>query len=476
MVLIMKVTYHKALNAYKIIYKDAIAEAQGKKHPYVRKQISAGRVRPRVAEIKARIRELEHWAEKQEQALLCVATRPGTPAEAADTPLLAAPYIRNLSGQDLTTTLNAKERRRAAQLNESFIDFLESNHPGIYLHQINKKIALEYAQWLNAKNVSFAYKKARWMRLGYVFNIINIKFEESTHKYRNPFYSLKIDKIAVEEPVNHKKTFTPELIRLILKEARKYNATSKPQPHAEKIQRWAILYLLALTGIRPKDIYLLTWDQLNLSQRTLTITHTKTAKKGIKTIIWLTPHLMDIFHIMKILHSKYEPRHKKYIFSFYSGRESSKDIEHYLLFTSSTYLSHFFQYFRQKYNLDSFVFIGGKKQYDYSIYSLRATVGTLLTWANFNQNSIDYLQGHSPNNTTARFYLNHEANPRAATEDMINHLACNITQQHMTSYGLALARHDAEQQQLRLEAERNRLTPLQKQTYAALLLPARLHP
>jgi hypothetical protein len=79
---------------------------------------------------------------------------------------------------------------------------------------------------------------------------------------------------------------------------------------------------------------------------------------------------------------------------------------------------------------------------------LRGTVGTLLSNANFNENNIDYLQGHAPNNTTARFYLDREADPKAATAAMIDYLAYNVAQQPLGKYGLQVAYQDTQTEKL----------------------------
>ena len=97
--------------------------------------------------------------------------------------------------------------------------------------------------------------------------------------------------------------------------------------------------------------------------------------------------------------------------------------------------------------MTEYIISGGRKLHYYCVYSLRATVGTLLTWAKFNANSIDYLQGHAPNNTTARFYLNHEANPKAATEAMVNYLAHKVIQQPLGKVGLSYAMSDYKEEQ-----------------------------
>lgn len=454
----MKVTYNSKLNAYQVIYKDELAEYHGKR-PYVRKQISAGKKKPTASERKVEIRKWEDWATEQEEQskkeLEALVHGGKVNEDKKEKPILAAHYIANLKGEDLTRTENKKERIRAEQVNKDFVKFLNDEHKGIYLHQITKKIALEYLKWLDKKDVSYAYKKVRWVRLGYVFNMIQNKFEESEYKYRNPFYSLKIDKVSNEEPVNHKKTFDPTTIRLLLEEARNYNHTKKEQSEAHKIQRWAILYLLTLTGIRPKDIMLLKWSQVNLQRRTLTITHAKTKKKGINTVIWLTPHLMDLFSMLQDLHKNHKPLSKEYIFSFHPYRNVQKPVEEYLLIANHQCCSNFFEVFREKHNLTEQVKIGGRTLYSYCIYSLRATVGTILTWANFNQNSIDYLQGHAPNNTTSKFYLNHEANPRAATEAMINHMAYRVVQQPLGKVGLSVALDDYKKDKLELQEGRN---------------------
>lgn len=456
----MKVTYDKQQNAYKVIYKDALKELIGER-PYTRKQFKSAYKKPTAAERKEEIRKYEIWALEQEELLKAAAEDKKNPTTNTDAtvekekPILAIEYLENLSGDNLATTKVKQQREEARRCCKDFITFLKQHYQGIYLHQINKKIALEYNNWLDKQGKTFYYRKKRWVRLGFVFNKVVEKQEDSNLKYRNPFWAIKIDKIAEEEPIHHKKTFTPELIRLLLKEAREYSHTKKGQTETHKVQRWAILYLLALTGIRPKDIMLLKWNQINLEARTLTITHYKTAKKGINTVLWLTPHLMELFYMLKELHATNEAVSKEFVFSFHPHRYSNVELERYLYVSNAQSCTNFFKKFREKHNLTEKVELSGKSIYAYCVYSLRATVGTLLTWQNFNQNSIDYLQGHAPNNTTARFYLNHEANPKKATADMVNYLAYRVVQQPLGKVGMKYAMQDYEEEQRELRTQKD---------------------
>lgn len=437
----MKVTYNTQKNAYQVIYKDKLAELQGKPL-YARKQFSAGKSVPSIRERKERIKELEYWAREQEEKSELAASEKNIELDNSEKPILALDFLQNIGGDDLATSTVAKTRNEAKLCLKDFISFLQKKYPEIYLHEINKKIALEFLGTMTAQKRTFAYKKKRWLRLGYVFNMVRSKNEDSDLKYRNPFYSLKIDKITEEEPINHKKTFSSDLVKVLLKEALEFNYTkTREQAKAYKFQRWAMLYLLALTGIRPKDIVLLKWQQINFETRTIKFLHYKTAKKGISTVIYMTPHLMELFTQLKELHKEFKPMHKDFVFSFHTS-STTKNIETYLYTANMGALTNFFKVFREKHGLTEQVVLNGKSIYFYCVYSLRATVGTVLTWANFNQNSIDYLQGHAPSNTTARFYLNHEANPKAATAGMVNYLAFNFLQQPLGEVGLKCAFDD----------------------------------
>ena len=442
----MKVTYDKTLNAYKIIYKDALAELQGKR-PYVRIQRSAGKTRPKAEDRKAGIRKWEAWALEQEKMLKEEAENTPSPTvteeASVDVPILASEFLKSVKGQILTNSSVTHVINRARRIVDTFVKFLEEIHPGIYLHQINKQVAANFVEWLTKRRASYSYKTSHWQRLSYIFNMLSIKFEDSKYNYRNPFRYVKLKNLAEEEPTVHRKTFSPEVIRLLLHEARTWGDNSKYKcPEYIKIQRWAILSLLAMTGIRPKDAFIMKWEQINLERRTLTITHTKTRRKGINSVIWLTPHLMDLFSIMKELHEKHKAINKDYIFSLYNHVNSEKEIEEYLSLYSGLHMKKFFIAFRKKYGLTEFVPFNNQKHYVYSLYSLRGTVGTLLTWAQFNANSIDYLQGHKPKNTTSKFYINQEANPRAATEEMVDYLAYTVIRQPLGEVGAYYAAID----------------------------------
>ena len=475
----MKVTYDKNLNAYKIIYKDALAELQGKR-PYVRLQRSAGKTKPKAEEKKAKIREWEAWAADMERKLKEDAARQTSQdysnQASLDVPILAIDYLKNIKGQSLTSSSIPHVVNRARRIVDTFVSFLEERHKRIYLHQINKSIVANFAEWLKERNVSFSYKTSHWQRLSFVFNMISINFDDSTYNYRNPFRYVRLKSLADEEPTIHRKTFSPEVMRSLLHEARTWGDNRRYKcPEHIKIQRWAILSLLALTGIRPKDAYILKWEQINFERRTLTITHSKTKKKGINSVIWLTPHLMDLFSIMKGLHAKHKSLDKDYVFSLYRQFNSEKEIEEYLSLYSGMHMKKFFIAFRKKYGLTDNVVFQRQKHFCYSLYSLRATVGTLLTWAGFNSNSIDYLQGHKPKNTTAKFYIDQESNPRAATEQMVDYLAYYILQQPLGEVGAHYAAidHDIDAAEAKEKKEIGNIRDFDKSGYNHLTNVAR---
>lgn len=449
----MTVTYNTKKNAYQVSYKDELAALCGG-NLYARKQFTAGKKKPTAAEKKARIRELEEWATQQEETsrLAAEARIKGTTiteeeAASGETPILAAEYIATLKGDNLTTTRKKEQIQTATRHCKDFVVFLNENYKGLYLHKVNKKIALEFVNWLTEQGKSYAYKKARWVRLGYVFNRVMVNNEDSEFKYRNPFWSLRIEDVAEEEPIQHKKTFTPELVKLLLDEAKTTDLTKKGKADKKFIfQRYAILYIMAITGIRPKDLMLLKWSQLDMKNRTLTIKHNKTKKKGIQSVLWLTPHLLELFTILAEMHKKYKTCSKEYVFSFnpYTNLKKNLPMDEYLYISTKNDLTNFFIQWREKHGLTQYVEYPDKKVMLYSMYSLRSTVGTLLSNANFNDNNIDYLQGHAPNNTTARFYLDREADPQGATAPLIDWLAYNVAQQPLGKLGLSIAYNDAQ--------------------------------
>lgn len=461
----MKVTYNKTKNAYQVIYKDELAALAGKPL-YARKQVTAGKTRPTATERKAKIRELEQWAAEQEELLKKAAQEKIAGdtklEEIGEKPILAIDYLENLSGDNLTTTRKIEQIKAALLHIKDFIIFLKERYQGIYLHKINRKIALEFANWMTEQKRSFAYKKARWVRLGYVFNRVMINNEESDLPYKNPFWTLKVEDVAEEEPVIHKKTFTPEVVKTLLEEALTTDTTQfKKQSKNFLFQRYAILYIMTLTGIRPKDLILLKWEQIDMENRTLTIEHNKTKRKGIRSVIFLTAHLLELFNILQGMHKTEKTCSKEYVFSFNPcDRKSDKtSMSDYLYTSTKSDMADFFVEFRKKHNLTQSVKTAGKKLMAYSMYSLRGTVGTILSNANFNMNNIDYLQGHAPNNTTARFYLDREADPEAATAEMINYMAYRVAQQPLGKYGLKVAYLDAQrhaqqaQKQLEIDSE-----------------------
>ncbi len=428
------------------------------KNTYVRKQVStenmtANEIKLKIEELKKFCKEQENWTLKKSEAI----KNNEDLTETGETPYFAIQYLEQVEGDNLTRCKNYQDRKRAKNIVNEFCTFLkEKGHEKIYLHQINKKIAREFHEWMKQQKRTFSYKKHRWLRLGYVFNIIMDEFEDSSLGYKNPFATLKLEKIAQEEPIQSKARLTLEEIRELLKFSLVWQKTKIKQARdVEKVQRFCMVYLLALTGIRPKDIVLLKWEQIDFTKRTLTIVHTKTEKKGISTVIFLTPHLLEIFWKMQEWHEKEEPLNKKYVFSFYSDKGTNKkNFEDYLSIAGGQSLVYLFRAFREMKELGTHKVSSGKRYHTHCLYSLRGTVSSILSAEHFNQNAIDYLQGHKPNNTTAKFYLDLAADPKRTTEAMLNHMAYKVIQIPLTKRGLEVAYIDELEEKKRIEEQR----------------------
>lgn len=453
----MKVHYDSKKNAYLIEYINHVAKITGGV-VYVRCQRTAGKKKPSAEERKEKIKYWENWAKELEDAAKEQwekMTRGdfNSSQNSIDLPILAIDYLESLEGEAITTATNEKQIKDSKNYIKSFIDFLKINYKEIYLHQINKKIATEFIGSLSEK--SYSYKENRWVRLGYVFKRIVDKFEDSELNYKNPFHSIKLGSLCNKESVKHKKVLQPEMIRDVLKEALGLDIYKKGQTKIHKFQRWAILYLLALTGIRPIDIFGLKWSQIDLERRIMQIEHQKTKRFGISTVIWLTPHLMELFITLKELHKKFKSCDESYVFSFLPKRYTVKnEMDSYIKLAHRNDLNDFFKKYREKKNLKSHKQCESKKIYDYSVYSLRTSVASILSWKQFNKNQIDYLQGHAVKNVTAEFYLDNEQNPKQATAFLIDYMAYFVCQQKLSKIGLEYAYKDAQDSKKEIEREK----------------------
>lgn len=446
----VKVKYVAKENNYKVSYKDFLAEKTGNGVVYVRKQFSAGKSKPSDKEKKDKLEYYKAWATNLEeltkkQADSLVNGISDDLPNSIDLPVLAVPYLESVTGNELTTSTADKQKKDAQEYLNSFINFLKDKHPQIHLHKITKQVVIEFIGSLEKK--SYSYKHNRWVRCGYVFKRIVDKFEDSELNYRNPFHSLSLKSLTPPEPVKHKKVLKPEMIREVLKEAKEISVFKRGQTGIHKFQRWAILFLLTLTGIRPIDIFSLKWEQIDLDRRTLTIQHKKTQKIGLNTVIWLTPHLMELFITLKELHKKHKSCSKEFVFSFLPmNSKVTNEIEKYIQLAHRNDLNDFFKLYREKYNLKTFKQADNKRIFDYSTYSLRSSVASILSWEKFNKNMIDYLQGHSVKNVTSEFYIDNEQNPKEATAKLINHMAYRVAQQKLGKIGLQYAYQDAQEE------------------------------
>ena len=397
-------TYNKKTRTFTVIWKDHAKEALGVKYPYGRKSKKwLGDKAPTASEKRAIEKELMQHADEEETKSKGQASFIRIHGKTDE--ITAAGYLMSLKDDELTITKDKTAQSVARHRINTFINWLNTKHRGLALHQVNSAIASQYYKYLEGERLAYATIQHHIARLRFVFNDAMIKYENSPLKPSNPFATLRLHKVITKVAGHKRKSYTNEQLQKFLLASIKSNHLNKWQ----LFQRFATYYFLIVTGWRVNDILRLKWESVDLQQGIIKHTHRKTKNKRLQTERGITDLMHEILLMLKEMQQYAPDNRKEFVFSLYTGNAD----------TSYGNLIQHFARLREKWGLNEHEELGMQKTYTYTIHSFRGTVITRLTQAGYQEARINYLVGHAPTNTEAKHYLDLSAEDTIA---MIEHM------------------------------------------------------
>ena len=174
--------------------------------------------------------------------------------------------------------------------------------------------------------------------------------------------------------------------------------------NSKDFQIYAFFYLLLVTGWRKGDVLRLKRDNVDMSKRTITVCHQKTAEKtGRVSILYLTDGMMKIFAELERLQ---EARRGDTLFSMSADRPAAI-LERYIETVDKP--ANFDSQRRGKYIRRS-----------HTIHAFRRSCITILKGeARFNVELVNYIVGHSPKSVEERHYNDFSADVEKSTKDVV---------------------------------------------------------
>ena len=397
-------TYNKKTRTFTVIWKDHAKEALGVKYPYGRKSKKwLGDKAPTASEKRAIEKELMQHADEEETKSKGQASFIRIHGKTDE--ITAAGYLMSLKDDELTITKDNTAQSVARHRINTFINWLNTKHRGLALHQVNSAIASQYYKYLEGERLAYATIQHHIARLRFVFNDAMIKYENSPLKPSNPFATLRLHKVITKVAGHKRKSYTNEQLQKFLLASIKSNHLNKWQ----LFQRFATYYFLIVTGWRVNDILRMKWESVDLQQGIIKHTHRKTKNKRLQTELGITDLMHEILLMLKEMQQYAPDNRKEFVFSLYTGNAD----------TSYGNLIQHFARLREKWGLNEHEELGMQKTYTYTIHSFRGTVITRLTQAGYQEARINYLVGHAPTNTEAKHYLDLSAEDTIA---MIEHM------------------------------------------------------
>ena len=383
-------TYNKKTRTFTVIWKDHAKEALGVKYPYGRKSKKwLGDKAPTASEKRAIEKELMQHADEEETKSKGQASFIRIHGKTDE--ITAAGYLMSLKDDELTITKDKTAQSVARHRINTFINWLNTKHRGLALHQVNSAIASQYYKYLEGERLAYATIQHHIARLRFVFNDAMIKYENSPLKPSNPFATLRLHKVITKVAGHKRKSYTNEQLQKFLLASIKSNHLNKWQ----LFQRFATYYFLIVTGWRVNDILRLKWESVDLQQGIIKHTHRKTKNKRLQTELGITDLMHEILLMLKEMQQYAPDNRKEFVFSLYTGNAD----------TSYGNLIQHFARLREKWGLNEHEELGQQKTYTYTIHSFRGTVITRLTQAGYQEARINYLVGHAPTNTETKHYL-----------------------------------------------------------------------
>lgn len=450
----MKASYNAETRKFTVIWKDYYKEFKGSKSPYGRKMEAwkdsrrdsdKSRRQPTKKEIALKIAELEEYGRQQEELSKAKLRKLSASADGithGDTSdgVNAVLYLTDYDEHRISRSNNKHTLSYARNAIRRFREFLEAKHPFIALHQIKKPIIEEWAKYYN--RYSYSVLKMDFIYLRVMFDKVIEEYEESPIKYVNHIRKFDLLDLTTKT-ANEREAFTVEQLQGILDYFTETQMCHKNESaRCMRYQRFFVFYFAMVTGWRIGDILSLTWEQVNMDDRTIYMKHSKTCRSTqAETLLFITPLMERVLIEQKKLHESY-PYHKNLVFNY---RRYFYEHDASLVRSEATGLADIIKKLvvRKKWSCCTTTEYGHNLSLR-TIHSIRKTVITELSlFGSIDGERIKYLVGHAQKSTSGKFYMKFKQYPERATRDMVEHMELLINAQFYLNkllYGDSVAR------------------------------------
>lgn len=304
-----------------------------------------------------------------------------------------------------------KAIKEATFIANLFGDWLAAHHPASPLAEITRGIAREYTDYLiQERKYSTDTAKQHLKRLTWLFKrkemLSPFVVKELLADYKRNEYTFQ------------REHFFPEDFKIIIDQL-------VAKGDAISFQVFAALYLGITTSWRKSDIVCLKWSQFNMDRRTITVTHSKTARStGRSTTIPLTDIGFEIMRKLQQLNGS-----SKYAFCFTRRRmtdqeKSNKGVFQYkadLLFEDVRKARNDKKVKRKLHDMNRLTF-----------HSLRGTASTHLLMNGYTEALTQSMSGHAPDTIERKHYIQLDGN---AFKDAVKALEDEFIAPHFKKYG-----------------------------------------
>lgn len=441
----MKASYNEKTNKFRLLYFDAIREFNGEEYKHSRIQKSWDKVQEEQGiEKKARTRKptkreiaitianlmkqgehLEECArlevEKMKDNFKVIDNGEVKLEEETNGVVNALKYFLHIDPASISKAKEKTFERLSRQRNflKLFTEFLKKDFPLLPLHEIKKPVIEKYFKTI--ESYSYDMQSHHFFYLSKIWKKVIDDFEESPVKYVNHF-----EKYGIEEFVQEKKPFEkmPFTVEQLLSIATAFVFPDfllnyNPKSKGMKEQLFFILYFLTVTGWRIGDILNLKWEQVNLRERTITLTFGKTRNStGQECIIFITPLMKEIL-LRQQENAKHYPFNAGFVFNIRGKSADTVNVTHYANMFSDLLQKALVKFGILKIKKSDF----GQNLRNYTTHCIRKSVITELNLAKkFASERIHYLVGHADSTIEAKHYLKFKLYPERSTRDLIEYM------------------------------------------------------
>lgn len=443
----MATRYDEKNRKFLLRWNDAVMKLKGVNKPYGRETISWNEKKnPTKAQLKELIKKYnaiceERKKESERLAEHIIKSQQGD----EDGAINAADFFLTLPDKDICKDVAAVTMKKARNVANEFGNFLKSEYPNLYLHEVREKHLDAYFSTI--KNLTYDTVDRRRMRINFIFNRFLKRNKDSKLPYRNPCDDYNLDGVLGAAKVFRKSPFSQQQLKTLLAET--YTAKGYPNEVYKK-QLYALVYFHAVTGWRSSDITGLKWSDVDLTNRIITKVHSKTSKDDIHTKLYMTDIMLDILVSLRAM-CKDNPMNldPDYVFPLRKRGGSPKGG---MAHSGYVMMKAYVEQFRKKYGLTKTKKNGVNNLNPYCVHSFRASIIQELMQTDINTDKINYLVGHSSGDVNNTNYLRFEMEAMRTTQTMIEHMEKVIGAQFWNES--ARLAHEKSKQDERLRAMR----------------------